>query len=76
MFRVADVHAIDQHAAGVDVVEAADQINQCRLTAAATTDDADLLARSDREIHLLEDGAMSVVSKRNVLKADLATSKW
>ena len=46
--QVADIHAVEQHAAGVDVIKSADQIDERRLAAAAVTDDADFFAGPDR----------------------------
>ena len=70
--QLAHVDAVEQHPARVDVVEAADQVHERRLAAAAATDDADLFARPDREVHLREDRTMALVAEGHVVEADLA----
>ena len=70
--QLADVDAVEQHAAGVDVVEPADQVHERRLAAAAAADDADLLAGLDREVDVLEHRPMPLVAEGDVLEPDLA----
>ena len=45
---VGDVLAVDQDAAGLQVVEAQQQVDERRLAGARAADQADLLARRDR----------------------------
>ena len=68
------VEAVQEHAARVNVVEPADQVDERRLAAPAAPDDADLFAGPDREIDLLEHRPMTLVAKRHVFKPDLTLS--
>ena len=52
-----DVLAVDQDAALLEVVEAQQQIDDGRLAGAGASDDADLLARPDRQVEVADDPA-------------------
>ncbi len=74
--QLTDVDSIEQYPSGVDIIEAADQVHECRLAAAAVTDNTDLFARPDDEVDLLEYRSMPLVAKRNIVESDLAASVW
>ena len=53
----ADVHAVDQHAAGGRVVKARDQADERRLARAGQTDERDHLAGLGREVDVVQHAA-------------------
>ena len=78
--EVADVVAVDQHRAVVDVVEAGEQPGDRRLAAAGAPDERDGLARGHvqvevREHRLVGLGAGSLVGERHVAELDLAAGR-
>eukprot|EP00041_Stephanoeca_diplocostata_P022691 m.543658 g.543658 ORF g.543658 m.543658 type:complete len:398 (-) comp22131_c0_seq1:867-2060(-) len=68
--HIANVGAVDAHAAGGGVVEAEQQPQHRRLAAAARPDDGDLVALWDGEAQVLEHLEPRVVRERHVLELD------
>ena len=69
---VADVVAVDQHLAAVDVVEARDQVGDRGLARAGRADQGDGLAGLGAEADVLEDRPARIVGAGDVLELDRA----
>ena len=67
-----DILPVDDDAAGLDVVEAQQQVGDRRFAGARAADEADLLAGLYRQRQVLDDAALLAVVERDVLEADLA----
>ena len=67
-----DIDAADQHPPGIDFIQPADEAHQRRFARAAAADDADHLARLDREADVLQHGLVLVVGEADVLELDAA----
>ena len=67
--HLGDVVAVNQHAAGIDVVEARDQVHDRRLARAGRADKRDRLARLDVEVEVLE--MLTVPSYENVTSSNV-----
>ena len=68
----AQVVPVDEHAAGVRIVEARHERGERRLAAAAGSDDRDPLARRDVQVEPVEDRIVVAVGESHVLEDDLA----
>ena len=67
-----DVLAVDQDAAGAQVVKAQQQVDQGRLARARTADQAYAFAGAYREVQVLHHGLAVVVAERHVVKYHFA----
>ncbi|MCY1425496.1 hypothetical protein D9M71_412850 [compost metagenome] len=67
---LANVHAIDQQRATIGLVQADNELGQRALARAAATDDADLLARADGQVDILQ-GQVLLVRISEVDPAEL-----
>ena len=65
---VADVVAVDQHAALLRLIEAGDQGDDAALAAAGGADQGDHLAGLGFEVDVVQDGPLGVVAEGDVLE--------
>ena len=72
--EIAGVAAIDQDAAGIGIVEARHQREQCGLACARATDQRDRLTRFYLETNASEDGMIRIVSEADVIEGDFSPS--
>ena len=72
--HVAYVHAVDEHAARVDVVEARHERGERRLAGTGVADERDRRPRVEREVEVLEHRPARQVGERDVLEADRAVA--
>ena len=70
--QLARVDAVDQDAAGVDLVEAHEQVDERRLAGAGRPDDGDRLAGRDVEIEVVDERLVRLVAERDALEGDRA----
>src|SRR3989441_717231 len=71
--QLTDVHAVEEDAPLLDVVEARDEADDRGLPRPGRADDGHALARGDREVHVPEHPVTLVVREAHVLEAHLAT---
>ena len=69
---VADVHAVQQDAAFLDLIEMRDQMADGRLAAAGRADQSEGLAGLDLHVDVLQDVMLAVVGERHVVEFDFA----
>src|SRR6185369_2387176 len=67
---LAQVNAVEQYAAALDVVEPHQQVRDRCLARTSVTNQRDRLPWLDRERHVLQDPVFFFISEPNVLKLD------
>ena len=70
--ELVDGHAVDIYAAGIDLVEAHEQVDYRGLSGSGRADYGDLLAGFDIGGEVLYYDAVGVVAEANVIEADVA----
>src|SRR5690606_41181539 len=66
------VLTVDQDAPAFQVVEAKQEIDQCRFACTGPPHEPDFLARSDAQRYAVDDATMLAVVEADVLESDLA----
>ena len=69
--HVPGVHAVDGDGAGVDLVEAQEQVDQRGLAGPRRSDDGHRLAGADLQVEVLDQGDVGQVAEGDVLQAQL-----
>jgi len=67
--QILDVLAVDQHLPFLDVVETADQVDECRLPGPALSDNSYELPRFDAEIDILQHRGVLIVAEMTFLNS-------
>ena len=70
----AGVHAVQPDHPAANLVEAHQQVDQRRLAAAGRADDRNFLTRLDREIEILDQRLVCLITKRHMLQPQLAAA--
>ncbi|MCY1553675.1 hypothetical protein D9M68_901820 [compost metagenome] len=70
--HLGDVVPVDQDVAIGAIVEAQQQVDDGRLARPRTTDKADLLARTDMQVEIVDHAGLLAVVERDILELDVA----
>ena len=72
----ADVLAVDPELAALELIEAADQLDQGRFAGAGVPNQGQALAGRDVQLEVLENWLPGVIAKVEVIEGDLAAQTW